>query len=225
MSQIDTQVPKPGHSLPRAYYTDPAIFERDLERLLLRHWFCAGHVSTLPTAGDFFLVDMGRESVIICRAADGAVHALLNVCRHRGSRVCVARSGSAAGGGFTCPYHAWSYGLDGRLRTAREMPAAFRREDVGLKALQVQVLEGLIFVSFAADPPSLDDATRALAEAAGTHGWARAKVAYRAAFEINANWKLAVENYMECYHCQPAHPEFARRHVYARRRFQFENAF
>ena len=216
MSQIDTQVPKPGHSLPRAYYTDPAIFERDLDCLLLRHWFCAGHVSSLPATGDFFLVDMGRESVIICRAADGAVHALLNVCRHRGSRVCVTRSGSAAGGGFTCPYHAWSYGLDGRLRAAREMPAAFRREDVGLKTLQVRVLEGLIFVSFAADPPSLDDAARALAEAAGTHGWARAKVAHRAAFEINANWKLAVENYMECYHCQPAHPEFARRHVYAR---------
>ena len=207
---------QPGHSLPRAFYTDPDIFERDLERMLLKHWFCAGHVSSLAAPGDFFLVDLGPESVILSRARDGAVHALLNVCRHRGSRVCVARSGSAAGGGFTCPYHAWSYGLDGRLRVAREMPESFRREDYGLRQLAVRVLEGLVFVSFAAEPPALDDAARALADAAGTHGWAHARVAHRESFEIRANWKLAVENYMECYHCQPSHPEFARRHVYAR---------
>ena len=216
MNQVDSTARKPGHSLPRAYYCDPAIFERDLQRMLLRHWFCAGHVSSLPNAGDFFLVDLGPESVIVCRAAEGTVHALLNVCRHRGSRVCVTRSGSAAGGGFTCPYHAWSYALDGRLRAAREMPASFKRESAGLKSLQLRVLEGLIFISFAASPPLLDDAARSLAAAAGTHGWASAKVAHRASFSIHANWKLAVENYMECYHCQPSHPEFARRHVYAR---------
>ncbi len=208
--------PREGYSLPREFYTDPAIFEQDLERLLLRHWFCAGHISSLPNAGDYFLVELGAESVIVCRAADGAVHALLNVCRHRGSRVCVARSGTAQGGGFTCPYHAWSYGLDGRLRAARDMPASFRREQAGLKPLQLRLLEGLIFISFAATPPALDDAARALANAAGTHGWANARVAHQARFEIHANWKLALENYMECYHCQPAHPEFARRHANAR---------
>jgi Rieske 2Fe-2S family protein len=208
--------PRAGYSLPREFYTDPAIFAQDLERMLLRHWFCAGHVSSLPNAGDFFLVELGAESVIVCRAADGAVHALLNVCRHRGSRVCVTRSGNAQGGGFTCPYHAWSYGLDGRLRAAREMPPSFRREEAGLKPLSVRVLEGLIFLSFAAEPPALDDVARALAHSAGVHGWAQARVAHRATFEIRANWKLATENYMECYHCQPSHPEFARRHVYAR---------
>ena len=216
MTGTESQSPKPGYALPRAYYTDPDIFERDLERMLLRHWFCAGHVSSLPNPGDYFLVELGRESVIVCRAADGELHALLNVCRHRGSRVCVERSGTALGGGFTCPYHAWSYGLDGRLRAAREMPASFRRDDFALKSLPLHVLEGLIFISFAAEPPALDDAARALRAAAGTHGWSAAKVAHRERFEIRANWKLAVENYMECYHCQPAHPEFARRHVYAR---------
>ena len=216
MSQIDPLRTRPGHALPRAYYTDPAIFEQDLERMLFRHWFCAGHVSSLPNTGDYFLIELGRESVILCRAADATIHALLNVCRHRGSRVCVARSGTAVGGGFTCPYHAWSYGLDGRLRAAREMPHGFRRENFGLRSLQVQVLEGLIFVSFAEQPPALDDAARALANAAGTHGWAHSRVARRESFEIRANWKLAIENYMECYHCQPSHPEFARRHVLAR---------
>lgn len=205
-----------GYSLPREYYTDAALFELDLERMLLRHWHCAGHASSLPRVGDYFLVELGRESVIVCRAADGAVHALLNVCRHRGSRVCIAPAGQAVGGGFTCPYHAWSYGLDGQLRAARGMPPGFDREAVSLKSLQVRVIEGLIFISFADSPPALDDVARALGNAAGTHGWADAKVAHRARFEINANWKLAVENYMECYHCQPAHPEFARRHVMAR---------
>ena len=210
------EVTRAGYSLPREYYTDPAVFEQDMQRMLLKHWFCAGHVNSVPATGDYFLVDLGRESVIVCRAADGEVHALVNVCRHRGSRVCVTRSGTASGGGFTCPYHAWSYGLDGRLRAAREMPTDFRREEFSLKRLPLRVLEGLIFICFAEAPPSLDDAARALANAAGTHGWSQAKVAHRAHFDIRANWKLAVENYMECYHCQPSHPEFARRHVFAR---------
>lgn len=207
---------KPGHSLPRAFYTDPLIFERDLQNMLLRHWVCAGHVSSIRDPGDYFLIELGRESVIICRDREGGVRALVNVCRHRGSRVCIARSGNAAGGGFTCPYHAWSYGLDGHLRAARELPNDFDRTTAGLKQLKVRVLEGLIFISFAKQPPALDAVASALASCAGAHGWAQAKVAYRASFEIRANWKLAVENYMECYHCQPSHPEFARRHVYSR---------
>ncbi len=184
--------------------------------MLLRHWFCAGHISSLPHSGSYFLAELGGESMILSRAVDGAIHALLNVCRHRGSRLCSVRSGTVLGGGFICPYHAWSYALDGTLRAAREMPSSFRRQDFGLKSLPVRVLEGLIFVSFSAQPPALDEAARALADAAGTHGWGEAKVAHRESFEIQANWKLAIENYMECYHCQPSHPEFARRHVFAR---------
>ena len=216
MNGVPAVAARAGYSLPREYYTDPAVFELDMQHMLLRHWFCAGHVSSIPAAGDFFVVELGRESVIVCRAGDGAVHALLNVCRHRGSRVCVTREGRATGAGFTCPYHAWTYALDGRLLAAREMPAGFRREDAPLKRLSLRVLEGLIFISFAETPPSLDAAAHALANAAGTHGWAQAKVAHRARFDIHANWKLAIENYMECYHCQPAHTEFSRRHVYAR---------
>jgi len=203
-------------TLSRDAYTAPAFFDLERERIFAHEWVLVGREEAVPAVGDCLEVSVLGESLLIVRGEDGALRAFFNVCRHRGSRVCVARSGSAVGGGFTCPYHAWSYGLDGRLRAAREMPASFRKEENGLKSLAVRVLEGLIFVSFAADPPALDDAARALADAAGTHGWAQAKVAHRASFTINANWKLAVENYMECYHCQPAHAEFARRHVYAR---------
>jgi Rieske 2Fe-2S family protein len=206
----------PGHALARDFYTDPAIFERDMERMLLRHWFCAGHVSSIPRTGDYLVVDLGLESVIIIRNSAGEVRALLNVCRHRGSRLCAGRSGKAQSARLTCPYHAWTYDLDGKLLNARQMPESFRRDDVTLKTLPVRVMEGLIFTTFAKDPLDLAVAADALARSAGVHGWATAKVAHRELYSIRANWKLAVENYMECYHCTPAHPEFSKRHVYAR---------
>ena len=207
---------RPGHALPREFYSDPAIFERDLRSMLLKHWFCVGHMSSIARTGDYLVVDFADESLIIVRTATGEVRALLNVCRHRGSRVCTARAGRAPAARFTCPYHAWTYDLDGHLLVARHMPDGFQRADMGLKSLPVQVAEGLIFVSFAAQPLDFEPAAEALARSAGVYGWARAKVAHRELYAINANWKLAVENYMECYHCQPAHPEYAKRHLYAR---------
>jgi phenylpropionate dioxygenase-like ring-hydroxylating dioxygenase large terminal subunit len=205
-----------GHALSREFYTDPQIFERDMDRILLRHWFCAGHVSSLPRPGNFLVVDMGLESVIIVRTQNDEVKALVNVCRHRGSRVCTERSGKAPAGLLTCPYHAWSYDLNGRLIAARQMPESFDREQYGLKSLAVKVVEGLIFTTFAEHPLDFAPVEQALAATARVHGWARAKVAHRELYSIKANWKLAVENYMECYHCQPAHPDYSKHHALAR---------
>jgi phenylpropionate dioxygenase-like ring-hydroxylating dioxygenase large terminal subunit len=207
---------QPGHALARDFYTDASIFERDMERMLLRHWFCAGHISSIPRTGDYLVIDLGSESVIIVRTAAGEVRALLNVCRHRGSRLVSGRFGKAKSARLTCPYHAWTYDLDGQLLAARQMPESFRRADMALRALPIRVMEGLIFTTFAKNPLNLDGAAETLAHSAGVHGWATAKVAHREMYSIRANWKLAVENYMECYHCTPAHPEFAKRHVYAR---------
>jgi phenylpropionate dioxygenase-like ring-hydroxylating dioxygenase large terminal subunit len=207
---------QPGHALARSFYTDPAVFEHDMERMLLRHWFCAGHISSIPRTGDYLVIDLGSESVIIVRTAAGDVRALLNVCRHRGSRLVSGRFGKAKSARLACPYHAWTYDLDGQLLAARQMPESFRRDDMALRTLPIRVMEGLIFTTFAQTPLDLDDAAEALAHSAGVHGWASAKIAHREMYSIRANWKLAVENYMECYHCTPAHPEFAKRHVYAR---------
>ncbi len=206
----------PGHALERQFYTEPQIFERDMERLLLRHWFCAGHVSSVSRPGEFLVVDLGSESVIIVRTQRGEIKALVNVCRHRGSRICTSRSGRAAAGRLTCPYHAWSYDLDGRLMVAQQMPESFERASRGLKSLAVRVVEGLIFTTFAERPLDFSPAEEALSRTARVHGWAKAKVAHRSLYSIKANWKLAIENYMECYHCTPAHPEYTKRHVYAR---------
>jgi Rieske 2Fe-2S family protein len=207
---------RPGYALSQPFYCDAAFFEHEMRRVLLRHWHCAGHSSQVREPGDFFTVDICGESLIVVRAPDREVRALLNVCRHRGSRVCPERAGHARGGVFVCPYHAWTYELDGRLRAARQMPADFDRARHGLKAVHARVIEGLIFVSLAETPLGLEHVEEALAGSARIYGWPTAQVAHREIYPVNANWKLAVENYMECYHCAPAHREYSRYHLLAR---------
>jgi phenylpropionate dioxygenase-like ring-hydroxylating dioxygenase large terminal subunit len=202
-----------GFSLPQGFYLDPAVFALDLD-LLAAHWTFAAHVSELPGAGDWVTVGLDPESAIVIRGEDGKLRAFANVCRHRGSRICVEARGTNAF--LTCPYHAWSYELDGRLRRAREMPAGFDPANYGLKRLPLREVGGLIFVAFAPDPPALDPTVPALERMLTHFDWAGARIAERRAYTVAANWKLAMENYHECYHCAPAHPEFARLHALAR---------
>ena len=205
----------PGFSLPQAFYRREDVFARDL-RLLEDRWTFVGHESELAAPGDWIAAGFGRESAIIVRGEEGRVRALANVCRHRGSRVCVEARGHSAL--LTCPYHAWTYRLDGSLRAAREMDPEFDLGTHGLKPLAVEIVGGLIFVSFGPAPPSLAKAAPALAAMTGAYGWARARIAARRSYAVSANWKLALENYHECYHCGPAHPEFSVLHQLARPR-------
>jgi len=201
-----------GYGLARDFYVNPAVFERDMERVLRRHWHCAGHASLIPNPGDFFTVDFEHEDeVIIARDAQGAIHAFLNVCRHRGARVCSAKSGNSKA--FVCPYHAWTYRLDGTLRGARHTPPGFDPAAHGLRKIHVRNAEGALFISFAEQPLEFATVADCLRTTCGRYGWAGAKIAQRSMYEFSANWKLAVENYVECYHCGPAHPEYARTHA------------
>ncbi|HWD68444.1 MAG TPA: aromatic ring-hydroxylating dioxygenase subunit alpha [Caulobacteraceae bacterium] len=202
-----------GCALPQGFYVRDDVFARDLD-LLLGGWTFIGHESEIPEAGDWITGGFGRESAIIVRGEDGEVRALANVCRHRGSRVCIEAKGHAVT--LTCPYHAWSYRLDGSLRAAREMPEGFDPATHGLKSLPVALIGGLVFVSFGEAPPSLAQAAPALTAMAAAYGWDRARIAERRSYSVAANWKLALENYHECYHCGPAHPEFSVLHALAR---------
>ena len=204
---------RPAWSLPQGFYLRPDVFEADLA-LLEDRWFCAGHVSEAAGPGDWFTTELGAESAIVVRGEDGALRALANVCRHRGSRVCVAPRGQATL--LTCPYHAWSYQLDGRLRAAREMPDGFDPTAFGLKPLPIKIVGGLVFVSFGPAPPPLGEAEPALAAMTALYGWESARIAHRETYRVAANWKLVMENYHECYHCGPAHPEFSVLHALAR---------
>ena len=201
----------PGHSLQQEFYRDPDIFRRDVDRVLMRHWLCVGHESSIRKSGDFELVEIAGESAIIVRGEDGQLRALVNVCRHRGSRVCWEQSGQAQS--FTCPYHGWTYGLDGSLQAARFMPTEFDRSGHGLKPIHVRVIEGLVFVSFAERPLGTGHLEETVRGLFGPYDWAEAKVAHRERYSFAANWKLTVENYLECYHCAPAHPEYSRLHA------------
>ena len=202
---------KPGFALDRRFYTDPGIYELELEKIIARNWFLAGHVSELAEPGDFKVVEVARESAILVRGADGSIRAFANVCRHRGSLVCLERNGNARR--FACPYHGWTYDTEGRLIAARSMPEEFDKSAYSLRPVSYGEIHGLMFVCFCEDPPSLEGAIRDLAEPMALFDFPRLKVAANQVYDIPANWKLCIENYQECYHCATAHPEYARMHT------------
>ena len=207
---------RPGHALPQIFYKDPGIFRQDMRQFVMAHWHVVGHASMAAAVGDYFTVEVAGESIIIVRGQDDRIRALLNVCRHRGSRVCTEAQGTARGGTFVCPYHAWTYDTQGQLLSARVSAEGFDRADYGLKQVPVRVCEGVIFVTFAQQPLDFEHVEQSFGRTARIYGWADAKVAARKLYLIDANWKLVIENYHECYHCGPAHREYSRRHVFAR---------
>lgn len=197
-----------GYALDQAFYRSPDVFAQDMERFYLPEWHFAGHVSEIPEPGDYVLFEVLDESVILVRGSDGVVRAFANVCRHRGSRICLEASGHVRR--FTCPYHAWTYQLDGSLFSARLMGPDIDTANLGLKPVPCEVFHGLIFVSFADAPSSFDQMRADLDAPLAPFGLERTKIAHRARYPVAANWKLLVENYNECYHCAPAHTEFTR---------------
>ena len=200
-----------GYSLDQRFYSDPEIYEFELERIIYRNWILAGHVSEFRDAGDFKVFNAARESAIVVRGEDGTIRGFANVCRHRGSLVCLESQGHADR--FSCPYHGWTYDLDGKLVAARSMPDDFDLSRHSLKPVSVDVVHGLVFVCFTDRPPSLEGCKRDLAEPMAMFDFENLKVIASKTYNIPANWKLSVENYQECYHCATAHPEYATMHT------------
>ena len=157
---------------------------------------------------------MAGESVIIVRSGAGEVSSLLNVCRHRGSKICVKNRGCSKK--LVCRYHGWSYDLDGRLHSAAHMPDDFDQSAISLKKIHTEILEGMIYINFAEQAASFEPVRKDLSACLRPYRIDRAKVAHRQSYTINANWKLSVENYTECYHCAPSHPEYTRGHALAK---------
>ena len=139
-------------SLPRQFYTSETVYKMDIQHYWNHSWIWVGHINQIPNIGDFFLFDYGYESVIIARDKNDSVNAFLNVCRHRGSRVCIEKSGNTRV--FVCPYHAWTYELNGSLRAAREMEDNFKTAEYSLKKVNLRIFHGLIFICVADNPVS-----------------------------------------------------------------------
>jgi phenylpropionate dioxygenase-like ring-hydroxylating dioxygenase large terminal subunit len=200
-----------GYTLDQRFYCDESVFAEDMAQIVARKWIVAGHTDRIRKKGDYFLFKIGKESIIVVRSDDATVGAFYNVCRHRGSVICTEPQGRVAR--LTCPYHAWSYGLDGALLAARLMPADFSKQDNGLHRCHVRVFHGFIFINLSEEEPVDFDATFAdLAPFLDFHGFADAKIAHAQSYPTDANWKLVVENFVECYHCAPSHPEFSSMH-------------
>lgn len=199
-----------GHAMPRGFYTSQAVYDYDIAQVWNKNWIWAGHESQIPEAGDYFLFDYGQESIIIVRDRAGDVRAHLNVCRHRGSRVCTEPAGKARV--FSCPYHAWTFELTGELRAGRAMGPDFDPSKWGLFPARVTVFQGLIFICTDTGTPALEPTLARLAPYTEPYGLDDLKIAHKATYPVPANWKLAVENYLECYHCGPAHQDYSRSH-------------
>jgi len=174
------------------------------------HVVDSGHESQIPRAGDYFLYEFDKDSVIVIRDSSGQIRAHYNVCRHRGSRICLETTGTARV--LTCPYHAWSYELDGKLRAAPFTSSDFDKTPYGLISVHVRVHCGLIFLSFAKVPPDFQAYIGFLARELELQDVQHAKVVRRDLIRANANWKLVVQNNLECYHCRPAHPTYCAAH-------------
>ncbi len=197
-----------ARTLPAAVYTAPEILAIEQAGLFARTWLCVGREADIPGAGDFFTRELAGDSVIVVRGADGLVRAFFNVCRHRGSRLIDATSGCGLNR-ILCPYHAWSYRLDGSLAQVPRAEESGNRDGLGLVPVNSGSHDGFIFLNLdsAAAPLTsslvdLPDLSRfRLAEL--RRGWRRT-------YDVQANWKLICENYSECYHCPGAHPQLAR---------------
>jgi Rieske 2Fe-2S family protein len=221
-------------TLPAKWYISPDVFAQEEERIFRSQWCCVGREELLPRAGDFFTVERGGESVIVTRDAGGTVHAFYNVCRHRGTRLCSEASGHFTGS-IQCPYHAWTYALDGELKVARNMAEVpgFDRSEYPLKEAAVALWEGFIFINLRSslilrqaqddngedkngeddngeDDNGEDKFERVFAPLIGRFSrWnlASTQTARSITYELACNWKLVFLNYSECYHCPLVHPQ------------------
>ena len=195
-----------GWSLEQAFYTDPKIFDLEWEHIWKKYWLFAGTTAEIPKAGDYFTYAANDDSIILIRGNKGEVYAHYNTCRHRGSLICLEERGHSPK--LVCPYHQWVYDKDGSLLKARLMPEDFDTSSHGLHPVHLQVANGLIFISLAENPPDFTKVVKDYAPFLGPFKIDHAKLAYRKRYEVRTNWKLIAENFRECYHCGPAHPEY-----------------
>ena len=200
---------EPG--LPAAWYHDPLHYRRELDVFWYAMWIAVGRDEEICAVRDYKVVAIGTQSVVLLRHADGRLRAFHNTCRHRGSILCTEANGRLTSDRIVCPYHAWTYDMDGRLvATPRQMDIpGFDRAGFSLYEVAVDCWDGFVFVNLSgADAPPLAEALDDLPAQFERHGLEDLRIGKRIVLDIKANWKLLAENFAECFHCPPVHPEF-----------------
>ena len=199
------EIDNPPKTLPGRYYTDRTIFRDELERFFCRMWICAGREEQVANAGDFLVREIADESIIVTHNESRSVNAFFNVCRHRGTRICADLEGKFAGR-IQCPYHGWTYALDGKLIGAPHMNHGFRREEYPLHPLLCEVWDGHVFINLDARASPLCDQLDTLPTKFANWRMQELRLYKRLSYEVKANWKLILLNYNECLHCPVLHP-------------------
>jgi Rieske 2Fe-2S family protein len=194
--------------LERGFYGGEEEHRFDLDLIWYRDWLFVGHDCEVAKSGDYMTVQIGEYPILIVRDRDGSLHAFHNSCRHRGSRICSAEHGNSAR--LVCPYHQWTYQLDGRLFAARDMGASFDRAQYGLKPVHCTSVGGYIWVCVAKVAPDFEPIRKHIEPYFLPHRMQDTKVAFESTIIERANWKLVWENNRECYHCAANHPELCR---------------
>ena len=207
-------------TLPSSWYLSEDVYQLEREHIFMREWLCVARQEQLSGPGDHLVLDIHGESILLLRNGDGVLRAFYNVCRHRGSRLCAAadevpeQSGERLGGGvmgrrsILCPYHAWSYNLDGQLQRAPHLGSDLELGDYNLHPVAVASWGGFIFLHL-----SPEEAKDFLSQIAQTvtqferYPLQELRIGHSIQYQVDANWKIISENYNECYHCGPVHPE------------------
>lgn len=202
-------LPHDTRTLTRPDYLSDEVYELERQRIFHGGWMLAARADRLQP-GNRTVVELAGESVLLTRDLDGALHALANVCRHRGARLCDQHSDTGQGS-LMCPYHAWTYALDGRLIATPHLDdTEVDKATLPLWGYHVREWQGFVFVSVAADPPPFEQwMSTHCAElmALERYRFGDLQVAVTTSCDIQANWKIVVENYQECLHCTRVHPE------------------
>jgi Rieske 2Fe-2S family protein len=209
--QPTTESFRPGsRTLPREYYTSEAILAEEREKVFARGWNCVGRASRLSRPGDFVTIEIAGESLIVVREKGGRLNAFFNVCRHRGTRICTEAAGHFHDA-IQCPYHAWTYGTDGRLIGAPHMQdtPGFDKADFPLHRAALAEWEGFVFVNLADDPEPFERAWAPMIGRLARYGLSGLAVGHQVTYDVRANWKLVFQNYSECLHCPTIHPKLA----------------
>jgi Rieske 2Fe-2S family protein len=205
---VDYPIVDGARTLPGKYYHSQEIYEEELEKIFYKFWIYACRAEEIPAVGDYKLIEVGNESLILVRDKNDEIKAHFNVCRHRGTQLCTEPKGSFKSKSIQCPYHAWTYGLNGKLMAAPLMQDGngFKKDDCELHQASVYVWEGFVFINLSKDPEQFEVQMEVLIGKFADWKMSELQIAHHIKYELNCNWKLILQNYQECYHCPGVHP-------------------
>jgi Rieske 2Fe-2S family protein len=209
---VDYPIIDGARTLPGKYYHSQEIYQEEVEKIFYKFWIYACRTEEIPAVGDYKLIQVEDESIILVRDKSSDIKGLFNVCSHRGTRLCTEPTGNFKGKSIQCPYHAWTYALDGKLLGAplMEEGPGFHKDECNLHQAQVHIWEGFVFINLDKNPAPFEVQMEALIGKFSDWKIGELRIAKHIKYELNCNWKLILQNYQECYHCPGVHPQLTK---------------